>query len=290
MVTPQPVGNNNFSTHNRATEAAFSTPFKAHQYHPPRGGGTIIPTFQVGAMRRHIIDQGFHRNNQKISNRDISWGRQQELGSSELLTSSDLLRIQNKRDMPNNLNHSFGTPVQKRMKTIEYTNSNSSSNREKDDNHQKILSGKFVSDTLMRAVEKACLELRQTIPRQDLADATESALITFYNQIHSIHSGNTKGPHVSNDDGIIRSSDEDSQTRVQIIELRRKHDDEKITLGLQHKAEIDKLKQEHEMALLEIMDQHKEEIRQQKERYHQKFENYLNSTRESLKIVRGSIA
>lgn len=243
----------------------------------------MIPVFDAGATRRRIIDQGF-----KTTISAFPLTRQQDFVSSEPLAPSDLLRIQNKRDAPNDLNHSLEVPSHKRMKANE--SAYSYANIKKDNDHQMILSGKFVSDTLMRAVEQACLDLKRTIPKDELVTATESVLITFYNQIHSIHSGMYMGSHTVDDEGIIRSSDESFPSmRLQIDELRRMHEEEKKALDYKHKADIDLLKQEHEKALLEIKDLHKEEIRRLKDGYHRKFVNYLDSTRESLKIVRGSM-
>jgi hypothetical protein len=243
----------------------------------------MIPVFDAGATRRRIIDQGF-----KTTISALPLAPQQDFASSEPLALSDLLRIQNKRDAPNDLNHSSEVPSHKKMKANE--SAYSDANIKKDNDHKTILSGKFVSDTLMRAVEKACLDLRRTIPKDELVTATESVLITFYDQIHSIHSGKDMGSHTVDDEGIIRSNEESFPSmRLQIDELHRMHEEEKKALDHQYKADIDLLKQEHEKALVEIIDQHKEEIRRLKDGYHRKFVNYLDSTRESLKIVRGSM-
>jgi hypothetical protein len=284
MVTPTSAGNNNLPVGSKATEEDFSSSFNAFQFQTKRGGSTM---FHAGAIRRHIIDQGFHRNNQTTV-RNIPQVHQQELVNSESLTPTDPVTLQKKRDAPDEPSHNSLVPINKRMKTTDAANFNSPPNPHVKENHQKILSGTFVSDLLMKAVEKACLEIRQVIAKQELVNATESALITFYNQIHSIHSGKMLGSFTTDENGIIRGNDESVPKPREIEELRRKHNDEKKELEHQHRAEIISLQQDHEKQLLVILNQHKEEIREQKDRYDKKFLNYLDSTSESLRIVRGS--
>lgn len=267
---------------NKATEDDSSSSLNAFQYNTKRGAGTI---FHAGAIRRHIIDRGFQRQTTVRNNPQVY---QQQFINLESPTPADPGTFQKKRDAPDESSNSSLVSINKRMKTTDSANSNSPPNTHINENHQKILSGTFVSDLLMKAVEKACLEIRQVIEKPELVNATESALITFYNQIHSIHSGKMVGSFTADEDGIIRGNDERVSKSREIEELRRKHDDEKKALENQHRAEINSLQLDHEKELLVILNQHKEELRVQKDMYDKKFLNYLDSTRESLRIVRGS--